>query len=250
MDAGAWAINDGVQVSHYAASAPRVNGALSHGDAETGVLLLTLRSSFWSEALKASAKEKPIIFGADSVRAILSGAKTQTRRVVKHDVDDELFSNDSRYRLWHASECPYQPTQQLWVREGHRIEAGDYEEGWARVRYKSDEKHKNVKPAQWPIDVSLQWRSPIHMPRWASRITLEVTGVRVERLQEITDEDAKAEGVDGCRDMRFAVAFGNIHSTGHRLNFIDHWDKINVKKHPYSGNPWVWVITFKRLTPC
>ena len=82
------------------------------------------------------------------------------------------------------------------------------------------------------------------MPRWASRITLEVIGVRVERLQEISESDAKAEGVDAIPEAPAALT--------HRTSFAKLWDKINGKKHPWCENPWVWVIQFHRVEakPC
>lgn len=82
------------------------------------------------------------------------------------------------------------------------------------------------------------WRPSIYLPRWASRITLEVTEVRVQRLQEISEEDARAEGVDW-----------SMHGRSGRDNFRDLWDAINGKRAPWSSNPWLWVISFKRLTP-
>ena len=82
------------------------------------------------------------------------------------------------------------------------------------------------------------WRPSIFMPRAASRITLKVTGVRVERLQDISEEDAQAEGVDFLPLAPAALT--------HRTSYSGLWDKINGKKHPWSSNPWVWCIEFRR----
>jgi len=93
---------------------------------------------------------------------------------------------------------------------------------------------------QWPKMESPKWRSSIHMPRWASRISLEVTNVRVERLQEISEEDVKSEGTDWERyapgpDWPIQNAYAIL------------WDSINAKKHPWDSNPLVWVLEFKKL---
>jgi len=89
-------------------------------------------------------------------------------------------------------------------------------------------------------------RPSIHMPRHASRITLEIESVRVERVQDISEADARAEGVGGMRDMRFATVLGNIASTGYRLNFMDLWNQINGPG-AWERNDWVWVLSFRRL---
>lgn len=82
------------------------------------------------------------------------------------------------------------------------------------------------------------WRPSIHMPRWASRITLEITAVRVERLQEISEADVQAEGCTGSPFGKAADA----------MLFPTLWDSINAKKHPWESNPWVWVVEFKRVS--
>jgi hypothetical protein len=89
---------------------------------------------------------------------------------------------------------------------------------------------------------SLRWRPSIHMPRWASRITLEVAGVRVERLQEITPDDAIAEGVFG--EGRYNTQPGMPYPVA---TFAALWDSINDKRAPWASNPWVWVVEFRRI---
>jgi len=91
-------------------------------------------------------------------------------------------------------------------------------------------------------DVTPRWRPSIHMPRKYSRITLEITGVSVERLQEISEKDAKAEGA-GC-------SLAGILPATHRECFKNLWDSINGKAHPWESNPWVWKIEFRRRTKC
>jgi len=167
-------------------------------------------------------------------------------------------------------ECPHgQPGERLWVRESFDIvddpAAHDPSDGQKPKTPKGYE--YNCQPCvkrgpngeRWVVDYAAnentrimdkagdrRWKPSIHMPRWACRITLELTGVRVERLQDISEEDAKSEGVGGMRDMRYATALGNIHSTAHRLNFVDLWDEINGKG-AWVANPWVWVESFRRL---
>jgi hypothetical protein len=165
------------------------------------------------------------------VRAILDGRKTQTRRVVRPQPGGRLFRGmDSRwYRSALADErnpirCPYGvPGDRLWVREAWRVFGGreyEYQQDREAVIYR--EGAELVDSVQGP------WRSPIHMPRWASRLTLEIVSVRVERVQEISREDEIAEGTpDG-------------------MFFDCLWDSINAKRAPWSSNPWVWVIEFRK----
>jgi hypothetical protein len=182
-------------------------------------------------------KERPILFSAPMVRAILAGRKTQTRRVVHERLYVETFESgrplvriEQSDQLFGESatrwaRCPYgAPGSRLWVRER-----------WAcldpasrtPVIYATDRGPKDYR-----------WRPSIHMPRWASRITLEVTNVRVERLQSITEEDARAEGVE------VPASSGN----GARDWFAAAWDDLNeCRGYPWASSPWVWVISFSRL---
>ncbi len=162
---------------------------------------------------------RPILFSGPMVRALLAGAKTQTRRVV----------TAKNVSFGHIP-CPYgAPGDRLWVRETFRIEGGARpEHGPNGVHFRADEDEPGIG-----------WRPSIFMPRWASRLTLEVTEVRVERLGALTYDDAQAEGVDffplapGCSLVqRFALG----------------WDAINGKRgFPWASNPWVWVVAFRRV---
>ena len=198
-------------------------------------------------------KERPIIFSAPMVRAILSGAKTQTRRVMKvrcHSIcegdDGKLWpwSEDAELAedFWHP--CPFgQPGDRLWVRETWQAIGGnerarrilaepDPSRGW--IEYAATVPKGREPPPRW--------RPSIHMPRWASRITLEITDVRVERLQDISGIDARREGVsvpayipeDGA-DLDYA-----------RRGFRRLWEEIHGGG-AWEKNPWVWVIEFKKL---
>jgi hypothetical protein len=211
-----------------------------------------------------ATREKPILFSAPMVKAILDGRKTQTRRIMKPQ--PEYFEQYPHWR-WTTPQLrkdglgpfaidsgdrpgifgKYVPGETLWVREtwGPRTEQGKPVESRHYVKYRADfiDDSPPADGMDWHTYED-KWRPSIFMPRWASRITLEITDVRVERLQEITNADAEAEGVGGMRDMRFAVALGNLHTTGHRFNFRDLWESINGNGS-WESNPWVWVLSFR-----
>lgn len=169
--------------------------------------------------------ERPILFSGEMVRAILEGRKTQTRRVMKPQPDTE-------FPCVYDRECLYGiPGDRLWVREAFSIY--DHPEGPVCF-YKADH----------PQDEYLKWRPSIHMPRWVSKILLEITDIRVERLKDISEEDAKAEGV--------VIGVEEFKVTGtdrpYKLAYSLLWDLINAKRgFGWDVNPWVWVIEFKRV---
>lgn len=206
----------------------------------------------------ATVKERPILFSAPMVRAILAGRKTQTRRVLKSDCgadsiihveNVELYpprKGDAGYTGWVAQvdklgalhlplTCPYgAPGDRLWVRETHYIEPGTTAETWEReladVLYAADYAD--------PDGVDVRWRPSIHMPRWVSRLTLEITGVRVERLQSISEADAIAEGAQ-CPGVPAAIS--NVGA------YAKLWNVINGDG-AWELNPWVWVVTFNPVS--
>lgn len=177
-------------------------------------------------------KERPIIFSTEMVRAILNDRKTQTRRVIKPqplslnpylrgNASIEIDIGQKHKPQW--IKCPYgQPGDRLWVRESWHIDEDDPQNPY----YKAEEKHPEIFP---------KWNSPIHMPRWASRITLEITKVRVERLQEISEYNALKEGCQS--ELMFSA----------RTNFIGLWNSLHKKEYRWEDNPWVWVVSFKRV---
>jgi hypothetical protein len=187
------------------------------------------------------------------VRAILAGTKSQTRRVfpVSPSVTGlpELappkcltgwhFHRPDGDCEWHAN-CPYGlPGETLWVRETFcwlLDEPGGTPVEPERFLYRADNQE---------VSMCTRWRPSIYMPRWASRITLEVTNVRVERLQSISEEDARAEG---CSIEAMPLAY--IGGASARGVYRDLWDKINGKRTgcSWADNPWVWCISFKRTT--
>ena len=192
-------------------------------------------------------KERPIIFSAEMVRAILDGRKTQTRRVVKpQPVDGDAIVEKGyggwmvgRLRdsenAWRDVTCPYQKGMMLWVKETFDILS--FGAGVAQICYRADGKIKIVDDHKLPNrqgGVSSQ-----RMPRFSSRLTLEVTDVRVERVSEIGDVDAKAEGVSLMTD-------GQRTGDNYRNEFHHLWDSINKSRgYSWASNPWVWVVSFK-----
>lgn len=205
--------------------------------------------------------EKPILFSTSMVRAILDGRKTMTRRVVKsHIVDNFIFGPGGillgSYREGSIDayptidDAPYQPGDHLWVKETwafiDNLNAGVGNDQY--YEYKADT--NNPLPGGWPIEAkeatTLRWKSPRFMPKVAARIWLEVTDVRAERLQEITEEDARAEGVY----PGFQIAGPNsTPATTGKQAFMWLWQSLNDKRgFPWAHNPWVWVISFERRT--
>lgn len=206
-------------------------------------------------------KERPIIFSAPMVRAILAGTKTQTRRV---------FNDKAK---WHFIEghgdlsvCPYgQPGDRLFVRESARCISrgsnglsGEQQKPVVCVEYAAGGTECFDSFGDWFPATGLKkgtsnprWASSTQVPRWASRITLEITGVRVERLQDISETDAQAEGTtpipDPCDHVRLACAdIGCSGPQPHRLGFRELWRDINGPDS-WEANPWVWVLEFKRV---
>jgi hypothetical protein len=197
---------------------------------------------------ETAVKYRPILFSGEMIRAILDGRKSMTRRVVKPQPDNIRSSPfvKSGIEDVHGYEvkCPYFVGQQLWVRETHAferiVESGeDFYNSYSKVIYRATE-------PELPANVETGWKPPIFMPRWASRITLEVTGVRVERVQDITHEDAVAEGFTQSWDP---VEYPHGKAWG-RLGFSNTWDKLNEKRgYGWDTSPWVWVISFKVVQP-
>lgn len=218
-------------------------------------------------------KERPILFNAEMVRAILDGRKTQTRWIVnpQPELSERAgfvwkgyaygLGSDNRgtQRNFARPNCPYgQPGGRLWVRETWRT-GWSYGGDYPTVQYRATETaHVGSKeypvldvlrgefgipdPAPHSIVPGGKWKPSIHMPRWASRITLEITGVRVERLQDISDEDARAEGASS---VSFPV-------TENQRSNIDRFRALWNLTHgagAWGENPWVWVIEFKRVEP-
>lgn len=208
-------------------------------------------------------KERPILFSAPMVRAILEGRKSQTRRVVKdtglYAIDASIHGEEVARRELAAlaTRCPYgQSGDQLWVREAfsgpHCMDASDG--------------CKAVPPSKWG-DCSRIWywadgnptegdwtrpRPSIHMPRWASRINLEITGVRVERLQDISEDDCLAEGIaQVVREKLPGIQQCGEYDTidvDPVAEYRDLWESINGTGS-WDMNPWVFVVEFMMVQP-
>ena len=221
-------------------------------------------------------KERPILFSAPMVRAILAGTKTQTRRVVKPVGDDDGFvlldhgngywpyRSDDGESSFHTVKrggkeyldetphaCPYgQPGDRLWVRE--TFSWPRHQDGYAPSLWHSMDEiwywaDGNPDDGDWTRP-----RPSIHMPRFASRIDLEITGVRVERLADISEADAIAEGI--YKDPDDEIPFNgpyypeNTDSQGYwtaRDAYCELWESLNGTGS-WAANPWVWVIEFRR----
>jgi hypothetical protein len=194
--------------------------------------------------------EKPIIFSGEMVRAVLDGRKTQTRRVIKVPKPYD-YGDDGIDVLWVTGEikCPYQKGDKLWVRETFGY-VSDH-----RVVYRAD--YDNLDE----LFKDVTWKPSIHMPRWASRITLLVKDVRVEQIQDISGDDCFAEGIDeesevynisqNILDNWGAFPEGSSHdipdSLPEKAAFRELWDSINTKRgYGWDVNPWVWVVEFER----
>ena len=199
-------------------------------------------------------KERGMIFNAEMVRAILDGRKTQTRRIVKSDCMDIGEKDDGTLWPWREHDnggdywypCPFgEVGDRIWVRE--TFAAGLSTK--STLAYRATHKREDLEDGFYD---TIKWTPSIHMPRWASRITLEITGVRVERLQNISETDAEAEGIDmealfDAQDCYDCIADHNM--TGRPTvtgAFKYLWESI-YGEESWKANPWVWVISFKRV---
>ncbi len=223
-------------------------------------------------------RERPILFSAPMVRAILAGTKTQTRRSVKPQPlggAPTLLEHLLPHQRWATDEaeeeyvwkCPYgepgargrRPVRSVW--RSLRFSVGG-SRLWVREAWAAPHAYDHLPPRLIPQDArihyaateergGLRWRPSIHMPRWASRITLEITGVRVERLQEISEADAVAEGTPCYVCGRVMDGLGEddchcFHTKARPSDYRALWEQINGPGS-WDANPWVWVIKFRKL---
>jgi len=265
-------------------------------------------------------KYSPMIMGAESVRGILEGRKTMTRRVVTPqppgdfdigmyhpigvDRHGEEYPKPERFGIWGDGwdiPCPYgQVGDRIWCKETWGIVTHTFDDNEKVVDWVPDRPARKIREmrygngyydghiiyradgdAEWnagddpSIETKTCWESPLYMPRLASRLTLEITGIRVERLQNITEDEALSEGVISdkdyndragesnlfpcprCEGYRLQEAFGHDYGISEvdctlcdtinkRFRII--WDSLNAKRgYPWTVNPWVWVIEFRRV---
>lgn len=222
-------------------------------------------------------KERPILFTGPMVRAILEGRKTVTRRVMKYQPHEDASVTVGNYNITvvdrHGEQQPGPEAFGAWWSDGERGcisphgQPGD--RLWVREAWAADAQVDAIAPRDlsqgepiwYPADFSVRQtgcsmiskgrgRPSIHMPRWASRILLEITSVRVERLQDISEEQALAEGVRGepCDHARQACADIGCWGDTAKGAFGFLWESLNGEGS-WVANPWVWVVEFKRVTP-
>lgn len=233
-----------------------------------------------------ATKEKPILFSGEMVRAILNGRKTQERRIVKpqpakwidryeqsmsprHWLPQGVFLSDPSGILGKGAleirqndtpvTCPYEVGMRLWVREtwggGWDDGLGGYSAICETVRQYERPDRVFYKADGWDESRGrYPWRRSIHMPRWASRITLEITDIRVQRLQDTTRLDIAAEGWPCDERQRsgvdLALALGDdeIIDDASIEWYANLWDSINTKPGTrWDDSPWVWCLSFRRV---
>ena len=208
-----------------------------------------------------------MIFNAEMVRALLDGRKTQTRRPIKwketrfteigerEDGSKWPWSEDAEHAcdFWHP--CPFGAVgDRIWVREAFRVHSRATDV--ATLVYKASERNSwTEQTRRVPVAVCNKpatpekWTPSLHMPRWASRILLEITDVRVERLNAISEEDARAEGIidGGCLNCGEPEPCGCVNPEPDATDaFAYLWQSI-YGQESWNANPWVWVIEFKRV---
>lgn len=232
-----------------------------------------------------AVKERPILFSSEMVRAILEGRKTQTRRVIKPQPEwfphDEVLAYDDLVNK--GIKCPYgQANDLLWVRETWRLSSWDNDFCDARLEYRANGEKRWVETGDlwecpdvkweslskkliqrnvfrdpdghflWDGECPVPWEPSIFMPRAASRIKLRVTEVKVERVQDISFKDCRAEG---CSEAYLQVAESCSHEEcsgrhyGEKWHFRKLWDSINTERgYGWDVNPWVWVVGFEKVS--
>ncbi|QJE03078.1 hypothetical protein HH212_26360 [Massilia forsythiae] len=226
-------------------------------------------------------KERPILMSAPMVRALLDGTKTQTRRAVKLPVEYDaawcggwkivhklVTQTVEMFNRLHGAPlgtnvaiCPYgQPGDRLWIREAFALSVVDPDGGPPDddpENYDVIYRATDTPGGEWTDGegntIAAPWKPSIHMPRWASRILLEITSVRVERLQDISEADAVAEGIAACDGLGTVEAILDLAKrmgdcTEPVLTYATLWESINGVGS-WNKNPFCWVIEFKRVAP-
>ena len=205
-------------------------------------------------------KSTPILMTGPNVLRILDGSKTHTRRIAKYQAGGRIdrhgteipinpnYSNEINSALRRGVRvCPFGcPGDELWVKEtfAYTDHSINIKPGWV---------YRATDP-EWGTEGGLKWKPSIFMPRSASRITLKLTSVRVERLQDISEEDAIAEGckaemihAPGCKRTCFDPGLPDCYVQSAKMAFRELWESINGPGS-WDLNPWVWVLAFERKT--
>lgn len=218
-------------------------------------------------------KEIPILFSTPMVQAILEGRKTITRRTKSLEfVNDNLDWNweykglcdhghlirNNLYGSQNAVKCPYgKPGDILWVRESITVLEPEHciaiKERFAYKADVTDAESEKIRQEFIKMGYPYQWKPSIHMPKDACRIWLEVTEVRAERLQEINEQEVKAEGIEETDGPWFKVPGSNTYKPTAKAAFVALWKSINGEES-WNANPWLWVISFSVISttgkPC
>ena len=221
---------------------------------------------------------KPILLTGEMVRSTLAGLKTKTRRPLKPQPEKLIFDEMTASLLPRLSDCPFGKVgDRLWVRETFCLEcqverdqpppfadgrpilylrdgiecSKEEAEIWLQPHYRATDPTPELAYEDSDGEPTVRWKPAIHMPRWASRITLEITEIRVERVQEITEEESKAEGVLPCphplsKDDECLDCY--LDAGEYACSFLNLWNRLYAKKGlGVDVNPWVWVIGFRRV---
>jgi len=207
---------------------------------------------------KTEVKERPILFSGAMVRAILEGRKTQTRRECKFTSAGHLKATRSHKR-WHPEDpealqaCPYGlPGDRLWVRERFALSLMNgcipVQGPPSNAEILGPSIHFCATQQEESLASLNKWRPSIHMPRWASRITLEIVSIRVERLQDISEADAKVEGADPYNAALDIGTKGTprLDAGPFQKGYALLWGQISGPGS-WCSNPWVWVVEFNRV---
>ena len=207
------------------------------------------------------SKETRIIMSGDHPLKILNGTKTKTRRTAGLSIINDPPQRDSGWQLVAVFQDGY---ARFATSTGGDITLQCPYGGYGdilRVRetWATENQYNHLKPSEIPPTARLWYladegynpqtmgkiRPSIFMPRWASRLTLEITEVRVQRLQEITEEDCKAEGIEYATVLVDIVTMRALENSTRIPAFKELWDSINGKKYPWNSNPWVWALRFE-----
>ncbi len=217
----------------------------------------------------AHIKERPMLFSSEMVKAIIQNRKSQTRRVLRPQpfqasTGSWFWSSGDNHHVWSDHpfphihlDCPYgSPGDRLWVRETFCIDHFEYlgklkglpPPGRSHIYYAADgEDLCSQIPECDCSDGCIPWRPSIHMPRWASRLDLEIKSIRVERLQDITEAEIAAEGFFK-QDNLWCVTENFPASNNPLYAWELYWNLLNSERgYPWAANPWGWVIEFRKL---
>lgn len=227
--------------------------------------------------MSGGVKERPILFSAPMVRALLDGSKTQTRRIIKHNGASGFsvdFQKTQTFQDKLTPRCPHgQPGDRLWVRETWGVVSNTWDgdgnlADWIPDRpataihemrfgqgyysghaiYAADGSYEWAGDDDGGGEPRSAWHPSIHMPRAAGRILLEIVSVRVERLNDCSEADARAEGAAGYEEGVDAPPPDDDAVWSYQASYRRLWESINGAGS-WSANPWVWVIEFKRVAP-